>query len=211
MKRTTWLASALFIPWLSAGSARADFVSYTFTGTDMTSGATLTGTFSYQSSSPATSVLPSETIFGNVHGELRLSLNGHTESTTSVSAILQTGSLQLFSNNAGGGRGFAIDLTTRGPGAVLFPSLSSLPGTLNAKSLSGSTFSIYATPASAGPLGGTPTYIALLDRGPITLLDSVNIAESAPEPSAWLLAACGVVAVAARAARGYGRVARAQA
>ena len=71
-----------------------------------------------------------------------------------------------------------------------------------------STFTVYLTPPPGGPQNGTPTFIAILDQGPITLLDSVSVAEFAPEPSAWLLAALGGVVVAARAAR---RVARAQA
>jgi hypothetical protein len=46
--------------------------------------------------------------------------------------------------------------------------------------------------------------VADCDYGPITL-DTVSIAEFAPEPSALLLAACGVTAVAVRVVRGRAR------
>ncbi len=60
------------------------------------------------------------------------------------------------------------------------------------------------TPAQGLTIGffdGRQSFTAILDQGPITL-DSVSIAEFAPEPGALLLAACGVTAVAAWAVRG---------
>ncbi len=196
VKRVILIAGVLLGPGLAAGGARADRITYTFTGTDRQTGAAVTGSFAYQTDAPASHVSTEETLFGDVRGSLTITLAGHTDTSGSVSGLLRPGSLLLISGDRTG-RGFAITLKPADPGSVtVFPDRSSLPATLNPAALTGSGFSIYqgppldVPPGQAVPLAaGNPAAIALLADGPITL-DSVTIA-SVPEPGGLALAALG--------------------
>jgi hypothetical protein len=180
-----WLASVHTV-------ARADFVSYSFTGKDSLTGSPVTGSFSYNTSAPSQLLPPSGppqfALYDNVQGSLSITDNGHTYTSTSISANLGPDKLILFSNPGTEVVGSVyVSLPWWGRG---LSSIASLPATIDVNHLLFPQFSIGGGPSKPG-LGG----------GPIT---SVVQAPTAPEPGALTLAAiaaAGALAVTRRRGR----------
>jgi hypothetical protein len=201
MKRGLCIAGVVFSCGLLAGRARADLVSYTFSGTDaIPGGGPVLGSFSYQSTAPASYVFASETSFGNVQGSLSLTYGGNTYSSSTISATLQPGGLELYSSNYSSGIGLAVILASGNQGTS-FTSTTALPASLNTSTLQGSTFSISRFPLPAGPGQAAPQFEALIASGPISSFGVVSPFAEAPEPGTLVLAVLGALGLASRAAR----------
>jgi hypothetical protein len=208
MRRVIWLAGVLLGWGVAAEGARADFITYSFTGTDTRTGASVFGQFGYQTTAPASTVTPSEVAFANVQGFLTITEGNHTDASGVVSGALRHESLELTGSDPATGRTIGIILASANSSAV-FKSLSSLPATLNPSALSGSSFLLFQGPPNPirlipGGTSGTGDAVVLLGGGPITVLDPVTITlnDPSPEPSGLILAALGGTALfAARRAR----------
>jgi hypothetical protein len=174
--RSLGLALALSLP---LPAARADIIHYSFSGFDTLTGSPVSGSFSYQTSAPGHDSSPDRTFFLDVGGQLILNALGRTDTSNSVTGVLQPQSLALVSLNGQGG-GFGVILKSANPGMTVFPDLTSLPPKLDPAALSGSEFSI------TDPRGQT-----VLASGAIRLDGPVIEASQAPEPGARTLAGLG--------------------
>jgi hypothetical protein len=183
-----WLASA-------HGAARADFVSYTFTGKDGSTGGLVTGSFSYDTSAPHAPAPPSALLhdaeYPDVRGSLSLTDNGHTYTNTSVAAGLQPNVLILYGSPPGFRGGIYLILPWSEPG---LSSITSLPPAIDMNQLANPFFAVTG--------GLTVPNIA---GGPITSVVLQSSPSTAPEPGALTLAAiatAGALAAARRNRRG---------
>jgi hypothetical protein len=192
------MARLAAVLWLAAvhTAARADFVTYTFTGNDSLTRSPVTGSFSYNTSAPHTLLLPplgqpQVALYPDVQGSLSVTDNGHTYTSTSITANLGPDQLILFSNPPETGAWLYLNLPWTGPG---LSSITSLPATIDVNRLLFPRFSI----------GGGNAAPAIGD-GPITSVVLKTSAATAPEPGALTLAAIaatGALAVVRRGRRG---------
>jgi hypothetical protein len=192
------MARLAAVLWLATAhtAARADFVTYDFTGYDTVTRSPVTGSFSYNTSAPG-QVLPASgppqgALWDDVQGSLSITDNGHTYTSTSISANLVPEKLILFSNPGTEVVGSVyVSLPWLGPG---LSSIASLPATIDVNHLLFPQFSIGGGPRAPG-LGGGPITSVVLQSSPST----------APEPGALTLAAIaatGALAVVRRGRRG---------
>jgi hypothetical protein len=195
-------AAVVALLWLATvhTAARADFVSYSFTGKDSLTGSPVTGSFSYNTSAPSrlepASGTPQFALYDNAQGSLSITDNGHTYASTSVSADLSPNRLTLFSNPTNTAGSTSVDLSWTGPG---LSSIASLPATI--------TIDVNHLWISLFPqfsIGGGPSAPAL-GTGPITSLVLQTSPSTAPEPGTLTLAviaATGALAAGRRGRRG---------
>jgi hypothetical protein len=129
---------------LAVGAVRADLVSYSFAGIEANTGISVIGSFAYQTNVAGINQGANDVFFGDVGGSLSITAGGHTYWNSSVSATLLPGSLELNGRNPNGdGAGVVLaspDFST------VFPSVASLPATLNLDALRGSSFTIDVYP-----------------------------------------------------------------
>jgi hypothetical protein len=190
--RMTAAVAALL--WLATahGAARADLITYSFTGIDFSTGSPVTGSFSYNTSVPPSVIFQGVALYPDVGGSLSITDNGHTYTSTSVAANLGPNGLTLFSLPGTEVVGSTyVSLPWSGPGPF---SVASLPATIAVNQLPFPTFAI----------GGGPAAPALGD-GSITSVALQTSPSTAPEPGALTLAAIaatGALAVARRSRRG---------
>jgi hypothetical protein len=192
MGRAVWIVGVALGSLVLPAEVRADLVTYTFLGTDATSGAVVTGSLSYSTDAAITSSLPApraDNFFGNVKGNLSMTFAGKTYSSNAVSALFRPGDLLLYSDK------LEVDL------AINTLNISALPGKLSLSTQFASSFWIGVAPLPPGPGKTAPAFESLIAEGTITALDVVSVAEVAPEPGALTLVALGVSALALGAAR----------
>jgi hypothetical protein len=178
--RSLGLVLALILP---LPAARADIVHYSFSGSDTLTGSPVSGSFSYQTSTPGHDSSPDRTFFVDVGGQLVINALGRTYASDSVTGILSPQSLTLVSLSGQGG-GFGVILKSVSPGVALFSNLTFLPPKLDPAAISGSKFSI--TDSRGQPV---------LARGAIRLDGPVIEASQAPEPRGRTLAGLGFALV----------------
>jgi PEP-CTERM motif len=199
VNKTFWITAALLSTVVFAGGARADLVTYSFNGTDSLTGSLVVGTLSYSTTAAVSDPSSGESKFTNVDGSLSITFDGKTYSSSSISATLQSGSLQFYNSDTSSGHGLSVLLAAANAGSI-FNNLSSLPTRLSTSNLLGSTFSITQFPAPPGHGQAGSGAIFDIAGGSITSVDFVSDAAT-PEPSSLALAALGAFGLGVRIAR----------
>jgi hypothetical protein len=189
MNRSICSAGVLLSAALLSGQARADLISYTFSGTDEGTNNTVAGTFSYQANAPVSYINSSGANFYNALGSLSITVGGQTYSSNLISASLYSQGLTL-SNVDRTGLYFELNLTTSYSGTLL-TNFNNLPSNLNLQTFQGSSYTIGQRPPPPPPGHVGITLIRGIASGYITALNVASDAAVAPEPGGVLLAVLG--------------------